>query len=80
MGPDVKGPVGTNGGATVLTAPAWALYRTSLLYLALLFGAMAVDGFLPGLEREPSEMVILRTPERVAPAFLPVPVSDRLAP
>jgi heme o synthase len=28
--------------------PAWALYRNSLLYLALLFGAMAVDGLLAG--------------------------------
>jgi heme o synthase len=27
--------------------PAWALYRNSLLYLALLFAAMAVDGVLP---------------------------------
>jgi heme o synthase len=33
--------------ASDFTAPAWALYRTSLLYLALLFGAVLVDGFLP---------------------------------
>jgi heme o synthase len=29
------------------TQPAWALYRNSLLYLALLFVAMAVDAFVP---------------------------------
>jgi heme o synthase len=29
------------------TQPAWALYRNSLLYLALLFAAMAVDGLVP---------------------------------
>jgi len=29
------------------TQPAWALYRNSLLYLALLFVAMAVDGVVP---------------------------------
>jgi heme o synthase len=29
------------------TRPAWTLYRNSLLYLALLFTAMAVDGFVP---------------------------------
>jgi len=29
------------------TQPAWALYRNSLLYLALLFVAMAVDAFIP---------------------------------
>jgi hypothetical protein len=30
------------------TAPAWRLYRTSLLYLALLFGVMAADSVLGG--------------------------------
>jgi heme o synthase len=30
--------------ARCLTQPAWALYRNSLVYLALLFAAMAVDG------------------------------------
>lgn len=34
--------------AADLTRPAWTLYRNSLLYLALLFLAMAVDGFVPG--------------------------------
>jgi heme o synthase len=33
--------------ATDFTRPAWRLYRNSLLYLALLFTAMAVDGFVP---------------------------------
>jgi len=32
--------------ASDIVAPAWALYRSSLLYLALLFLAMAVDGVL----------------------------------
>lgn len=34
--------------AAELTRPAWTLYRNSLLYLALLFGAMAVDGLIAG--------------------------------
>jgi heme o synthase len=33
--------------AADFTRPAWRLYRNSLLYLALLFAAMAVDGFFP---------------------------------
>lgn len=33
--------------ATDFTRPAWALYRTSLLYLALLFVAVLVDGMVP---------------------------------
>ncbi|HEY0017808.1 MAG TPA: heme o synthase [Longimicrobium sp.] len=34
--------------------PAWTLYRNSLLYLALLFAAMAVDGIVsPGAEVSP---------------------------
>ncbi len=33
--------------AANFTAPAWALYRNSLLYLFLLFGAVMVDGFVP---------------------------------
>ncbi|MEX2584575.1 MAG: heme o synthase [Gemmatimonadota bacterium] len=35
--------------ATDFTAPAWSLYRTSLLYLALLFAAVFVDGLVPDL-------------------------------
>jgi heme o synthase len=35
--------------ASDFSAPAWSLYRTSLLYLALLFGAVLVDGFVPDL-------------------------------
>ncbi|MBW3628761.1 MAG: heme o synthase [Gemmatimonadetes bacterium] len=59
--------------AVNLTQPAWALYRNSLLYLALLFAAMAVDGFFPGARvgggREPLE---LRNPDisDVSPAPL----------
>jgi heme o synthase len=33
--------------ASNFTQPAWALYRNSLLYLALLFVAMAIDGVVP---------------------------------
>ena len=39
------------GRAVDLTAPAWGAYRASLLYLALLFGAMAVDTFFLVLVR-----------------------------
>ncbi|HEX2190761.1 MAG TPA: heme o synthase [Longimicrobiaceae bacterium] len=47
-----------------LTRPAWALYRNSLLYLALLFCAMAVDGVLPmGRVNGGRDMVMLRSPE-----------------
>jgi heme o synthase len=44
--------------------PAWRLYRNSLLYLALLFTAMAVDGMVP---RQPAvdAGVILRGPDIV---------------
>jgi protoheme IX farnesyltransferase len=46
------------------TQPAWALYRSSLLYLALLFAAMAVDGVVPvGRANGP---IILRHPDVVA--------------
>jgi heme o synthase len=34
--------------APQLTQPAWALYRSSLLYLALLFAALALDGLVGG--------------------------------
>jgi protoheme IX farnesyltransferase len=34
-----------------LAAPAWRAYRASLLYIALLFGAMALDTFFPVLVR-----------------------------
>jgi protoheme IX farnesyltransferase len=49
------------------TQPAWALYKSSLLYLALLFGAMVVDGVVP-LGRLGSEPIILRNPDIVAAA------------
>jgi heme o synthase len=42
--------------------PAWALYRNSLLYLALLFGAMAVDGLVSkGAEAVPG-VIFVRDP------------------
>ncbi|HEV7590331.1 MAG TPA: heme o synthase [Longimicrobium sp.] len=47
------------------TQPAWALYRSSLLYLALLFAAMAVDGLAP-FARAGAEPIILRHPDVVA--------------
>ncbi|HYJ81126.1 MAG TPA: heme o synthase [Longimicrobiaceae bacterium] len=47
------------------TQPAWALYRSSLLYLALLFAAMAVDGMAP-FGRGRGEPIILRNPDLVA--------------
>ena len=50
------------------TQPAWALYRNSLLYLALLFAAMAVDGLAPVGRREGPETVILRDPDFAVPA------------
>jgi heme o synthase len=52
------------------TKPAWALYRNSLLYLALLFAAMAVDGFVPVSPFTQSlEGVILQNPDlRLPPA------------
>jgi protoheme IX farnesyltransferase len=49
------------------TQPAWALYRSSLLYLALLFAAMAVDGVVP-FARAGAEPIILRHPDVVAAA------------
>jgi protoheme IX farnesyltransferase len=49
------------------TQPAWALYRSSLLYLALLFAAMAVDGVVP-FGRAGAEPIILRGPDVVAAA------------
>jgi heme o synthase len=65
--------------ATNLTQPAWALYRNSLLYLALLFVAMAVDGFVPGTRfgADP-EPVRLRNPDLTYPALqYEAPVSTR---
>jgi heme o synthase len=57
--------------AANLVAPAWSLYRNSLLYLALLFGAMAVDGMLPQATRGGPESapIILKNPNfTLAPA------------
>jgi protoheme IX farnesyltransferase len=53
--------------AANLTQPAWTLYRNSLLYLALLFVAMAVDGFVPVSARG-ADTVILRNPDVAAHA------------
>lgn len=56
--------------AANLTQPAWALYRNSLLYLALLFAAMAVDGLVPGARvGAPHEPLELRNPDIAGPAF-----------
>ncbi len=54
--------------AKELTKPAWTLYRNSLLYLALLFTLMAVDGFVPaGRVADRSEPVLLRGPDAALP-------------
>ena len=50
--------------APVITAPAWKVYRNSLLYLALLFVAMAVDGLLPfGHLLDPAAIPVLENPD-----------------
>jgi protoheme IX farnesyltransferase len=52
--------------AEKLTQPAWTLYRNSLLYLALLFAAMVVDGLAP-VDRGPDRSaVFLRDPAYAA--------------
>lgn len=48
--------------AAKLTQPAWSLYRSSLLYLALLFTAMLIDGFVPSHRFGP-EPLLLRNPD-----------------
>ena len=48
--------------ATKLTQPAWSLYRSSLLYLALLFTAMLIDGFVPSY-RMGTEPLLLHGPD-----------------
>jgi heme o synthase len=45
------------------TQPAWTLYRNSLLYLALLFTAMAVDGFVPISLFETTVPFLLENPD-----------------
>ncbi|HEU0015593.1 MAG TPA: heme o synthase [Longimicrobium sp.] len=42
--------------------PAWTLYKNSLLYLALLFAAMAVDGFVPLARAPGTEIIFVQTP------------------
>ncbi len=47
--------------------PAWALYRNSLLYLALLFAAMAIDGVVSAEgERSPGVVFVRSSPVAVA--------------
>jgi heme o synthase len=56
--------------ASNLTQPAWTLYRNSLLYLALLFAAMAVDGLVPGPRvGSDAEPLLLRNPDISTPAL-----------
>jgi protoheme IX farnesyltransferase len=47
------------------TVPAWALYRSSLLYLALLFAAVLVDGLVPNSFSKPAveEPFLLQNPD-----------------
>jgi protoheme IX farnesyltransferase len=54
--------------AASLTQPAWALYRNSLLYLALLFAAMAIDGVVPGPRLGGAAPLQLRHPDLHASA------------
>jgi heme o synthase len=57
--------------AADLTQPAWTLYRNSLLYLALLFAAMAVDGLVEGPRvGTDAEPLLLRNPDISTPALL----------
>jgi heme o synthase len=51
-----------------LTQPAWALYRNSLLYLALLFGAMALDAMVPGRGAVVGSTTAAQSPASVAAA------------
>src|SRR5690606_32715027 len=51
--------------AADFTAPAWALYRTSLLYLALLFCAVLVDGFVTDGGPAAEAPVLLADPDFV---------------
>jgi protoheme IX farnesyltransferase len=59
-----------------VTATAWRLYRYSLLYLALLFVAMAVDRNLPGATPRPDRVMILSNPESAAVAPHHHPAAD----
>ncbi|MQA91014.1 MAG: protoheme IX farnesyltransferase [Gemmatimonas sp.] len=51
--------------ASDFTRPAWSLYRTSLLYLALLFAAVLVDGLVPELSDPVETPVLLVNPDLV---------------
>jgi protoheme IX farnesyltransferase len=54
--------------AASITQPAWSLYRDSLLYLALLFCAMMVDGFVPGARLGAPAPFVLQGPNVAATA------------
>jgi protoheme IX farnesyltransferase len=56
--------------AAQLQQPAWTLYKSSLLYLALLFLAMAVDGIFP-VGRRADAPLVLRGPDMVAERAAP---------
>lgn len=64
--------------AANFTAPAWSLYRTSLLYLALLFTAVLADGLVPSAARliEADAPVQLSNPD-LRPEATPSPVPGR---
>jgi protoheme IX farnesyltransferase len=66
--------------AVNITQPAWRVYRSSLLYLALLFGAMMVDGFVPGMRLGQPDPFVLEGPNLTAAATPPALTPARLAP
>jgi heme o synthase len=56
------------------TAPAWSLYRNSLLYLALLFAAVLVDGFVQPAGDADGPILRLENPDLRRPQpFAPPP-------
>jgi protoheme IX farnesyltransferase len=61
--------------AASVTQPAWSLYRSSLLYLALLFLAMAVDGFVP-IARTGDGGLLLRNPDLMAAPAAAGPITS----
>jgi protoheme IX farnesyltransferase len=64
--------------AVDFSAPAWTLYRNSLLYLALLFAAVLVDGLIPtGMRAAPVDApLILENPDLATEApVAPLPAN-----
>ncbi len=57
--------------AANITQPAWTVYKNSLLYLALLFSAMMVDGFVPGARVGQPAPLLLNGPDVTASAAVP---------